>query len=69
MQAASVSRSGRSPARGSDNPFPRNLGREIPRAEKPDGLQSLGSQRVGHDSASEHTSKKVRHTIEHFIEM
>ena len=27
----------------------------IPRSEEPDRLQSLGSQRVGHDLATEHT--------------
>ena len=27
---------------------------EIPRIEEPGGLQSMGSQRVGHDLASEH---------------
>jgi len=27
----------------------------IPWAEEPDGLQSMGSQRVGHDVATEHT--------------
>ena len=28
---------------------------KIPRTEKPDGLQSMGSQRVGHNYATEHT--------------
>ena len=28
---------------------------KIPRTEEPGGLQSMGSQRVGHDSATEHT--------------
>ena len=27
----------------------------IPRTEESDGLQSMGSQRVGHDLATEHT--------------
>jgi len=28
---------------------------EIPWTEEPDGLQSMGSQRVGHDLATKHT--------------
>ena len=27
---------------------------EIPQTEEPDGLQSTGSQRVGHDRAAQH---------------
>ena len=30
---------------------------KIPRTEEPGGLQSTGSQRVGHDLATEHTIK------------
>ena len=29
---------------------------KIPRREEPGGLQSMGSQRVGHDLATEHNS-------------
>ena len=32
---------------------------EIPWAEKPGGLQSMGSQRVGPDCATEHDRKKI----------
>ena len=31
----------------------------IPWAEEPDGLQSMGSQRVGHDVATEHTRTQL----------
>ena len=31
---------------------------EISRTEEPDGLQSMGSQRVGHDLATKHNNKK-----------
>ena len=30
----------------------------IPRTEEPDGLQKMGSQRVGQDSATQRTSKR-----------
>ena len=29
----------------------------IPRTEEPGGLQSMGSQRIGHDCVTEHTCK------------
>ena len=32
---------------------------EIPRTEEPGGLQSKGSKRIRHDSATEHTAVKV----------
>ena len=35
---------------------------EIPRTEEPGGLQSMGSQRAGHDSVSKHKSKPVQAT-------
>ena len=31
------------------------LDRKIPQTEEPGGLQSMGSQRVGHDPETEHT--------------
>ena len=34
----------------------RNLTWEIPWTEEPGGLQSTGSQRVGHDRTAEHTN-------------
>ena len=40
--------SGRSPGEGSSNPLQYSC-LEIPRTEDPGGLQSMGSQRVGHD--------------------
>ena len=33
-----------------------SLAWKIPRTEKPGGLQFMGSQRVGHDGMTEHTS-------------
>ena len=42
------SESGRSPGGGHDNPPVVLLG-ESPRREEPGGLQSIGSQRVGHN--------------------
>ena len=36
---------------------------DIPRTEKPDGLQSMGSQRVEPDSVTDHT-----HSAENFID-
>ena len=36
------------------------LPRESPWAEEPGGLQSMGSQRVGHDSAQQHPSLSVK---------
>ena len=32
----------------------------IPWTEEPGGLQSMGSQRVGHDSETKHTQEKIR---------
>ena len=42
----------RSPGEGNDNPLQYSCWR-IPRTEEPGGLQSMGSRRVGHDSATE----------------
>ena len=44
----SIPRLGRSPEGGSGNPL-RILAWRIPRTEEPGRLQSIGSQRVGHD--------------------
>ena len=41
--------SGRSPGVGNGKPIPVFLPGKIPRTEEPDGLQSVRSQRVGHD--------------------
>ena len=39
---------------------------EIPRAEEPGGLQSMGLQSVGRDSATEHTGTRVAvHSLSH----
>ena len=46
--AGSIPGSGRGPGVGNGNPLC-ILAWEIPRTEKPGGLPSLGSQRVGHD--------------------
>ena len=49
--AASVPESGRSPAIGDGSPLPYSWEYwEIPWTEEPAGLQSMRSQRVGHDS-------------------
>ena len=32
---------------------------EIPWTEQPEGLQSMGSQRVGHDRTTEHTCRDL----------
>ena len=44
---------GRSPREGNGNPS-NILGCRMPWTEKPGGLQSMGLQRVGQDSATEH---------------
>ena len=49
---SSIPGSGRSPGEGNSNPFS-ILAWETPWIEEPGGLQSLGSQRVGHDLATE----------------
>ena len=36
---------------------------KIPWTEEPGGLQSMGSQRAGHDSATEHTQKTFDTTL------
>ena len=45
--------SGRSPGEGNDNSIQCSLPGKIPRTEEPGGLQSMRSQRVGHDLATE----------------
>ena len=47
----SIPGSGRSPGEGKGN-HSSLLAWRIPRTEEPDGLQSTGSQRVGHDLSS-----------------
>ena len=41
----------------------------IPWTEEPGGLQSTGSQRVGHDLTSEHAYTSVRRTSEMALEI
>ena len=43
-----IPESGRSPGKGNGNPL-QNLAWRIPWTEEPDGLQSMGSQRVRQD--------------------
>ena len=43
--------------------------REIPRTEEPGGLQSMRSQRVGHDLATEYTHTHVLIQIRNFREL
>ena len=46
--SGSIPGSGRSPGEGNGNPLQYSC-LEIPYTEEPGGLQSMGSQRVGHD--------------------
>ena len=46
--AGSIPGLGRSPGGGHGNPF-QNSCLENPMEEEPDGLQSIGSHRIGHD--------------------
>ena len=48
---------GKIPWRRAWQPIPVFLPGESPRTEKPGGLQSVGSQRIGHDWVIKHTSK------------
>ena len=41
--------------------------REIPWTEEPSGLQSMGSQRVGHDQVTEHTQRIVFHVYREHV--
>ena len=54
----SIPGSGRSPGEGNGNPLA-ILAWEIPRREKPGGLQSMGLQRVGHDLATKQQAEAV----------
>ena len=47
--AGSIPGLGRSPGEGNGNSLPSILAWKIPWTDKPDRLQSIGSQRVGHD--------------------
>ena len=55
----------RSPGKGNDNPVKQAsiLAWEIPRAEEPGGLQSVGSQTVGHDLATKQQQFCSRRTV------
>ena len=50
----SIPGSGRSPGEGNGNPLQYSC-LEIPWTEEPDRLQSMRSQRVGHNQINEHT--------------
>ena len=39
---------------------------EIPRTEEPGGLQSMGSQRVGHDLVTEHSTHTIIMIDDHY---
>ena len=56
--SGSVPELGRSPGGGHSNPLPQQptLDWRIPWTEKPGGLQSIGSQRVGYDWATKHST-------------
>ena len=36
---------------------------EIPQTAEPGGLQSMGSQRVGHDSVTKHSTERIETEI------
>ena len=55
----SIPGSGRSPGEGNGNPLQYSY-KEVPWTEEPGGLQSMGSQRVGHNLA---TSLSVFHIV------
>ena len=54
---------GKIPGRRTWPPTPVLLPGESPWAEEPGGLQSMGSQRVGHDWATEHSTQQWNGTI------
>ena len=47
--AGSIPGSGRSPGEGNGNPLQYSCLERVPWTEEPGGLQSMGSQRVGHN--------------------
>ena len=47
------------PWRRAWQPIPVFLPGEFPRTQKPGRLQSMGSQRVGHDQATKHTAQSA----------
>ena len=61
--SGSVSGSGKSPAEGYGKTYSSFLAWRIPWAEELGGLQSKGSQRVGHNQATKH-----EHTHPHILE-
>ena len=50
---------GGSPGEGNGNPF-QSLALELPWTEEPGGLQSMGSQRVGHDLPTKQQESEFR---------
>ena len=54
---------GRFPWRSAWQPTPVFLPEESPWTEEPGGLQSMGSQRVGHDWASKHTHSQIARVL------
>ena len=57
----------RSPREGNGNPLQFILAWGIPWTDEPGGLQSMGSQRVRHDLATEHTcTHKIKHHFNPF---
>ena len=53
------SRVGNNPWIKAWQPTPVFLPREFPWTEEPGGLQSMGLQRIGHDSETKHTTHKI----------
>ena len=58
---------GRSPGEGNDNPL-QYFAWEIPRTEEPGRPWSMGSQRIGHDSATkQHSNKNATQVLNKYL--
>ena len=58
-ELGSISGSGRSPGEGNGNPLQHSHLKKCPWTEEPGRLQSMGSQRVRHNLATEHTHTRT----------
>ena len=65
--AGLIPRSGRSPGEGHGNPLQYSCLKN-PMTEEPGGLQSMGSQRVGHDPSDfAYAGKRINSTLYHIV--
>ena len=62
----STPRSGKSPGEENGNPL-QYFVQKIPQTEEPGGLQSTGSQKVGHNLVTEHTHTNLKYVKEESI--